>query len=268
MNNKPVKTTNHFTGVTKKSNFWEAKVDCVSSCGKAPKDFKVIIEPLVKMKIDTLMEEYTDKEWLAYLIGEENIVSDLFIPEQQANAGSVGNIDCEEYNELNIIGVIHSHHNMGNFFSKTDDDYINGNHNISICVTHNGMTANIRWKTPCGALMEVKSSVVISFNMDFDKEAFVALAKEKIKPFRYEEYQKYDPKTKIWTKGQYNHGYSQYERFRTGSFWDDWDEENGWNNSEKEDEQMDLVDVFEENLPVELEDDEKKESSYPYMWEM
>lgn len=165
---------------------WEVKIDCVNSCGKAPSNIIVWMSPLAKEQMESLMSEYKNIEWLAYLLGEwkdENtpVVNELFIPEQTVTATSVTNITCPEHNDLSIIGVIHSHHGMGHSFSQTDNDWINQNHNISIVVSHSGMDAIVRWKTPCGSLIQVKAKTKLWYEVDFNSKDFLKKAKEKIK---------------------------------------------------------------------------------------
>jgi len=170
--------------VATEPDYWETEVECISNCDKAPENICVWIHPLVKEKIEALMEEYTNIEWLAYLLGEfgEKIeVSDIFIPDQEISAGSVDNIVCKEFNNLSIIGVIHSHHTMGNSFSHTDDTYINQNHNISLCISKDGINGHVRWETPCGSYKIVNSIVKIKTKSVLNKDVFIKAAKEKIK---------------------------------------------------------------------------------------
>jgi hypothetical protein len=135
-----------------KEDFWETKIDEVKECSKAPSNVSINMNQLAVQKIKLLNEKFKNIEWLAYLVGKENEIEDIYIPFQEVSSVTVDNIKSPEYNTLNIIGVIHSHHNMGNSFSNTDDEYINQNHDISICVTSDmKMNAQVRWKTPCGA---------------------------------------------------------------------------------------------------------------------
>jgi len=165
-------------------DYWESDVECITECGKAPDDMCIWIHPIAKEKIEILMEEYTSIEWLAYLIGkiDEKIeVTDIFIPNQEITAASVDNVVCEEYNDLDAIGVIHSHHNMGNSFSHTDDKYINQNHDISLCISNSGIKGHVRWETPCGAYKIIDCTVKVKTESLLDKDDFLKGIKEKIK---------------------------------------------------------------------------------------
>lgn len=72
-------------------------------------------------------------EWQALLIGEErdnNVVymHDYYIPKQTVTTGNVINDECftvDRIKEMGIVGGIHSHGEMGVFFSKTDHDCTN-----------------------------------------------------------------------------------------------------------------------------------------------
>ena len=134
-------------------------------CGKCPDKIKVHVEPLVKSKADALLEKYPSQEWLGYLIGDvdeddEFYIRDMVIPVQEADSSSV---EVKEYPEdvQNIIGVMHSHHNMGAFFSGVDDEFINANHAVSIVVTNKEWKITGRIKTPCGEAKRVEAEMDI-----------------------------------------------------------------------------------------------------------
>ena len=128
------------------------------------------------------MKEYSSIEWLAYLLGKTGTrdVEDIFVPDQSISTTRVDDIECEEYNNLSIIGVVHSHHSMGHTFSGTDHDYINGNHDISIVISHSGLAGQYRYKTPCGAYKIVEANVRLKVNLDFNDEKFIEAVKPKL----------------------------------------------------------------------------------------
>jgi hypothetical protein len=164
-----------------KETCWEVKLDTVSDCGKAPESIEVSIAPLVKVKIERLMERFENIEWLAYLVGENTNITDIYIPKQKVSAGSVDDIDSSVCNRLPIIGVIHSHHGMGNGFSGTDNNWINQNNDISLCISKEGINGQMRWKTPCGSLKIVKAVVRLKIDVDYDKEKFEEIIDTNIK---------------------------------------------------------------------------------------
>lgn len=159
---------------------WECSLDVVTACSKVPTNAKVTLTVEVQHLIDLLMKKFEHSEWLAYLIGEGTIVTGLFIPKQRATSGSV-HVDPETPMPTEpIVGVIHSHHSMGHFFSHTDDSYINMNHNVSIVVSTSGMKAQIRVKTPCGALKVIEADVETKIPIDIDTEAFLKMVDERV----------------------------------------------------------------------------------------
>lgn len=164
---------------------WEVKIDTVDNCSKAPEKVDVLVSQLVKCKINTLMKEYKGKEWLAYLIGKDLIVEDIFIPQQEITSSTISNVVCPEYNTLSVIGVIHSHNDMGTEFSHTDNDWINQNHNISICISDSSINGQVRWKTPCGALKIIKANIKQKVDIDFDDKKFIKSVNNKIKEKTY-----------------------------------------------------------------------------------
>jgi hypothetical protein len=169
--------------------FWEVKIDCVEKCSKVPDSIDVFMKPLVKVKIQALMEKYEHIEWLAYLIGEKKsekdieyyVVNDLHIPSQKVSPGRVWDIYCSEYNELDIIGVMHSHHGMGTGFSGIDHEFINGNHNVSLVISKKQIAGQVRFPTPCGS-MKIITDINIRhlITADFDKENFLETETVKI----------------------------------------------------------------------------------------
>jgi len=109
------------------------------------------------IKMHSLMNKMGSKEWLAYLIGErkekteenelEIYIKDLYLPKQYATSSSVDVLDSKR--PEGYVGVIHSHHSMSKFFSGTDNEYINSNHDLSIVVAKDGMKGQYRFFPPC-----------------------------------------------------------------------------------------------------------------------
>jgi len=173
---------------------WEVKVDCVTACSKAPEVPVVLMEPIVKSKIDALMRKYTNREWLGYFFGKPEApyhILDMVIPEQVATGTRVDNIEFAA--ELipegqKIIGVVHSHHTMGVGFSGTDEDFINGNHDISLLVAHSGMKCQVRYTVPCGAKIIKEAKVKINYIVNYDEKEFLQQAEKNIKERVYNQY--------------------------------------------------------------------------------
>jgi len=165
------------------TDHWDSELEIVDNCSKAPENVKVWIKPLPKVKIDALMEKYPNIEWFAYLLGngeDKFTVCDIHVPAQSVTPGSVDQIECPEFNELPIIGAIHSHHGMGTGFSGTDHAFVNQNHNISLVISKTAIAGQVRWKTACGCLKILDAVVKPKIEVDFDKESFLSDAVQKI----------------------------------------------------------------------------------------
>jgi len=144
------------------------ELDCVSACSKAPKKGVVKISAVARKKISLFMKWAGSQEWLAYLKGEwvnDSTVEvlDVLLPTQDASATLVHNVKVDEYS--GVVGVIHSHHDMGHGstenpgFSGHDEAFINSNHNVSLLVSTKGIAGHIRVKTPCGAFLRINAAI-------------------------------------------------------------------------------------------------------------
>lgn len=89
---------------------------------------------------------YDKNEWMAFLVGTRTpdglqiMVTDLRVPLQTRGHGSCETVK-EEPLAPDVVGVIHSHHTMGAFFSQTDDTKLNPRFPTSIVV------AQTKWNT-------------------------------------------------------------------------------------------------------------------------
>ena len=133
---------------------------------------EIQLKPKAFGKIQQLMQHFTSSEWLAYLSGKWDgksdiiVVDDIMVPEQVAGAASVHEV--KEAPPHGTIGVIHSHVQMGAFFSGTDMHYINDNHDISIVVsmktgdTQPSFKSVIRKTVACGVSMIMELPVTLT----------------------------------------------------------------------------------------------------------
>ncbi len=167
------------------NSHWEVDLDLVKACSKGPVRKVVWLARVAKTKIDVLMRKYSNQEWFAYLLGEEQRVQDIFIPEQRAGSNFVSDVNCEEYNKLKIIGAMHSHPwKGGNHFSSHDEEFVNGNHNISLLVSKDGLSGQVRVTVPCGAMYVVPADVRLDLEIDFNRKSFLEEVEVKINKFR------------------------------------------------------------------------------------
>jgi hypothetical protein len=141
-------------------NFWETGIETVDISTTSSETIDVIMYPQAKAKINALMEHYDHMEWLAYMTGEVidgiSHIKDIVIPEQRVTPVLVFDI---KHVDVATIGVIHSHHDMGNTFSHTDDEYINQNHDISLCISKNGIKGHVRVRMDANKFVLIKANV-------------------------------------------------------------------------------------------------------------
>jgi len=166
-----------------KETCWKSDLE-ISKDDKCPymsDDHKpTIIVPFeIWNKIMKLTREL-DTEWLGYLHGSHLQdgnwkVTDITVPKQEVTGATVKPTETHSSE-----GVVHSHVNMGVFFSSTDDDYLNENHDFSIVVNQSGESKAIVRKTlPCKTLSVVDADVSIEFP-ESDVEEFLKEARKNI----------------------------------------------------------------------------------------
>lgn len=183
-------------------SIWDSDMEFINCCGKLPDNFNVKFLPKVYIKINTLMQKKKNIEWLTFLLGyidwdnDYAVVEDLHIPDSQSvTGGNVDDVDCDDNIRNKIIGVMHSHHKMGCFFSPDDWNYLNNNHHISIVVSDkngdNEFKSVVRFKTPCGSYSHADANVSIHCEIDQNElDEFADEIDEKIK-FGMSEFNKY-----------------------------------------------------------------------------
>jgi len=165
-------------------------LDCVTACSKAPDKAVVYCSSVARKKVNLYMKWAGRQEWLAYLIGKwisdhEVEVMDIALPNQAADSALVNQVDLENYNDLGVVGVIHSHHEMGGAghdkagFSGHDEAFINSNHNVSLLVAKDGIAGHIRVKTPCGAFLRITAKVRQMDEVEVDEKKLKRSSKKK-----------------------------------------------------------------------------------------
>ena len=150
----------------------------------------IYLEPTARAKIELLMGEYPNQEWLAYMqgrISEQNnfFVEDIVVPPHAYASGA--SAEAEPFHTPEgCIGVIHSHNGMGAFHSGIDQDYVDKNFPTSITVGKKAgspleFDAVSHMKTPCGK--DLKRDCPVKYvlpPLTFDKDEFLTQAKGNI----------------------------------------------------------------------------------------
>ena len=121
---------------------------------------------------------YDVDEWAIVLTGERREngyvidVTDYFVPPQERSGGNVvvRDVDTDANGYLEdgrrVVGVIHSHHTMGAFFSRTDVTTLNTRFPMSIVIAQNKRTyLGFEYQgvgkvvLPCGATGEIRFEI-------------------------------------------------------------------------------------------------------------
>ena len=159
-------------GSTIKKEWSTGVIPEAKSCSWSVKGVKrIVLTPEMYSVTRKLCEKFANSEWQIMLIGEirekDVLVTDYYIPKQEVGPATVRNKDCIDINliqELGIVGTMHSHCNMGVFFSGTDDVSTNLSSGLKYHVVTNNrgeFNAVERMTLPCGMLKLVETSVDI-----------------------------------------------------------------------------------------------------------
>lgn len=144
---------------------------CVyNKCPNVPNE--VFISPKVLSAIITLLNKYPKYEWELIVYGEDNIIKDYYLPEQEVTRTGV-EIKGDYPSEINgykILGTVHSHNSMSVFHSHTDDDH----HNFKFSIVVNNKLefyCVAKVKAVCGEYVksECKVSLLADEDIPFDR---------------------------------------------------------------------------------------------------
>jgi hypothetical protein len=217
---------------SRKNNVWCSGLKYVNKCGRVGSYFAVFLHPNVNKKINMLMEEFPRLEWLGYLVGtidyvnNKAIITDLLLPKQAVSVAKV--YDIETVNEK-TVGVIHSHHSMGNGFSGDDHDTINKNNDISLLVSHEKITGQVRVKTECGCYYEMVAKVSILVDHNVNEDEWKKEIDDKISIYQHKksEVAHYSGSEKMWTVDEDGFEWTDMDDDELGgmNFIDDYDDD-------------------------------------------
>ena len=182
----------------------------IEKCSIA-KDFadpEVSMDFIVMQKALAMTQEMGSKEWLGYLKGfptEDGFhVDDILVPKQTVSSADVDEI--ERVVDTDIVGTIHSHHNMGTFFSGTDHDYIGGNNPVMIVIDSKGNTkCAVRAKLQCGNYILLEAELTVLYADNPEIKEFIAANKDKI-----------TEKVYVWTSPYQNNVNFPYYQYQNG----------------------------------------------------
>lgn len=189
---------------------WEAEDTCerLSSCGRIEAG-RVLFAIPVLLKIKALFDKYTEAglEFTVYLIGQKEgndyIVEDIYIPRQEVTSADATITD--DHFPPGVIGILHSHHTMGAFFSGTDEEYVNNNYySVSVVIAKSKQDLKqqlgffdykaIAWyDTPCGGKVrkEVEVGILTPAELQPSKEELQKIQKQQVVLYPHQHYTRY-----------------------------------------------------------------------------
>lgn len=95
-----------------------------------------------------------------FSVGEDGRVTDLVIPRQEIEGGSCTLLEQNGHHD----GMIHSHHNMGAFFSTMDKETALPNYRFNVVTDHKGgYEAAERITLPCGGYGFVDLNIAVEY---------------------------------------------------------------------------------------------------------
>jgi hypothetical protein len=143
---------------------WTCPVADVKGC-------PIAAEPQVEMPLDmyracTELADEFDTEWMAYLIGDLNqstgraAIREMYFPPQSASGAHVEMPDDQFRVRPGTIAAIHSHVQMGAFWSATDEAHANWP--IEIVINAKGESkCRMRIKLECGRFSRADGKVIL-----------------------------------------------------------------------------------------------------------
>lgn len=133
-----------------------------------------------------LCDKMGSLEWIAALIGTkvsdtEYLAEDFVVLDQEVH-GTHSQFTAKgdtQFARMKTIGIIHSHNNMGVFFSGTDENEA-VKHDVSIVTNNNGeFFGKTKFKLPCGGFVMKQADFSFSYTTEAPTDAEVALIKER-----------------------------------------------------------------------------------------
>lgn len=130
----------------------------------------IFLTPEVQSVIRKMCKEIK-VEWQMLLTGKETkdgvFVTGYWIPKQEVTGATVKNLECVDkqvIDEKGIVCTIHSHSNMGVFFSGVDEEFTNNSliKNHIVVNNHGKMKACMRYELPCKMTKFFDASVQVT----------------------------------------------------------------------------------------------------------
>lgn len=133
-----------------------------------------------------LCDKMGNLEWIAALVGTkvsdtEYLAEDFVVLDQEVH-GTHSQFTAKgdtQFARMKSIGIIHSHNNMGVFFSGTDENEA-VKHDVSIVTNNNGeFFGKTKFNLPCGGFVMKQADFTFEYTVEPPSDAEVSLIKER-----------------------------------------------------------------------------------------
>lgn len=203
----------NFKGGQQKSG-WNTgtELNCASACSWSDKNtpkFQVFLSKEVLAVIHQLCRD-VEVEWQMLLTGVESstgvIATGYYIPKQEVTGSTVKNLDCIDQafiQQHQVVATIHSHSDMGVFFSPTDEQFTNSSFIKTHLVVNNKheFVACSRISIPCGMEKFIKAEVVTEQHQQIQINGFDNIVKKTYAGLQWKESEE-----NWWEYKDYNQG--------------------------------------------------------------
>lgn len=195
-NKPPIKQWNHKTKSSKptyNNKAWKNKaVETTWDSGlKIISKPRITISHLIQVICDKIQDEFPNSEFSILCKGiatDEGyyVTDDYIIPKQKVSYSSVDYEDLHKYQQEGYNVVIHSHHKIGTFFSKTDKEHINVHFPCSVLYTSEGFTlATMSFHKGDSVFMLETRDIEILINDDIQVVGIENIEKAHVRNYRY-----------------------------------------------------------------------------------
>ena len=179
MNTKNKKRTTSFK--KPKKDVFSKKISTQNKEWKS--GLNIVEEPTIKVNgkllliCNQIQDKFPDKEFSILVKGRETddgfeLSDEYLIPKQKVCSSSIDYDKEDPLNKYQKEGynvVIHSHHNLGSFFSSTDTEYINSHFECSVLFSKRNFTlATMSFKRGNSVFILETSKVKISNEMEIE----------------------------------------------------------------------------------------------------
>lgn len=167
-----------------------------------------------------IYKKYSSEVFLQFFYDEDEEEYFIHCPQQEVTGASVNYVNDEVMNSSTLVFEIHSHGNMGAFFSGTDDGDEKADRFYGVVGNINDFLPEIKMRVIIG---NEKISIKICDLFDTEEQCFSG-------EFPEEWLDRVQKKYNIETKSEFQTKFNEVDKTEQYSFWEDYDSEFGYSN--------------------------------------